>query len=177
MKEISLHVLDLIENAVAAGATAVVVVIDEDIPADRLRLSVQDDGAGMPPEIADRAADPFATTRTTRSVGMGLALLSGASEQAGGRLDISGAPGVGTRIEAEFQLTNIDRAPLGRIEDTLAATALVHPDLDLRFTHRGPNGTYELSVLSLAQETDRGTLRAEISRLIDEGRRRIGSVA
>jgi hypothetical protein len=177
LKEISLHLLDLIENAAAAGATAVAIVIDEDVPADRLRLGVRDNGAGMPPDVADRAADPFATTRTTRAVGMGLALLSGAAQQAGGRVEIASAPGAGTRIDAEFQLSNIDRAPLGRIEDTLAVAAIIHPDLDLHFTHRGPNGAYELRVLSLTQETDRGALRAEITRLVDEGRRRIGSVA
>jgi len=177
MKEISLHLLDLIENAVAAGATTVQIVIDEDVPADRLRITVQDNGRGMPPELADRAADPFATTRTTRSVGMGLALLSGATEQAGGRTDISSTPGAGTRIEAEFQLSHIDRAPLGRVEDTLAATAIIHPDLDLLFTHRGPGGSYDVELLPLAQEVGQAQLRSEIARLVDEGRRHIRSVA
>jgi len=177
MKEISLHLLDLIENAVAASATAVEVVIDEDVPADRLRMSVRDNGRGMPPGIADRAADPFATTRTTRSVGMGIALLSGAAEQAGGRIDISSLQGAGMRIDAEFQLSHIDRAPLGRIEDTLAATAIVHPDLDLRFTHRGTGGCYEVNLAALAQTVAQAELRSEIARLVNDGRRQIGSVA
>ena len=154
MKEISLHLLDLIENAAAAGAARADIAIEEDPVTDCLRVSITDNGRGMPAEIARDATDPFVTTRTTRTVGMGLALLAGAAEQAGGRVEVMSEPGRGTRIEARFQLSHIDRAPLGRIEDTLAAAAVVHPELDLRFSHRGPGGSYEVNLLALAQETD-----------------------
>ena len=177
MKEISLHLLDLIENAVAAGATQVSIRVQEDPAADRLRISVEDNGRGMPPDIARTASDPFVTTRTTRNVGMGLALLAGAAEQAGGHLVVSSAPGHGTKAEAEFRLSHIDRAPLGRIEDTLTAATVVHPDLDTRFTHSGPGGAYELSLLALAQGADQARLRSEITRLVEKGRRRIDSRA
>jgi hypothetical protein len=108
---------------------------------------------------------------------MGIALLAGAAEQAGGRVDISSTPGAGTRINAEFQLSHIDRAPLGRIEDTLAATAIVHPDLDLRFTHRGTGGCYEVDLAALNRTVEQAQLRSEIARIVNDGRRRIGSVA
>ncbi len=177
MKEISLHVLDLIENSAAAGATKVEVTVEEDAPGDRLRVTVADDGQGMAPEIAATAADPFTTSRTTRSVGLGLALLAGAAEQADGSLSVKSEPGQGTTIAAEFQLSSIDRAPLGRIEDTLAAAALVHPELEVRFTHRGPGGSYGLDLRALAPGRSQAQLRDEITRLVREGRERIGSAA
>jgi anti-sigma regulatory factor (Ser/Thr protein kinase) len=177
MKEISLHVLDLVENSAAAGAARVEVTIEEEADGDRLRVTIADDGRGMAPEIASTAADPFTTTRTTRSVGLGLALLAGAAEQAGGGLSVESEPGRGTTVTAEFQLSHIDRAPLGRIEDTLAATALVHPELDVRFRHCGPGGCYRLDLKALASDRSQAQLRGEISRLVREGRERIGSVA
>jgi anti-sigma regulatory factor (Ser/Thr protein kinase) len=177
MKEISLHVLDLIENSAAAGAARVEVTIEEDAAGDRLRVTVADDGQGMAPEIASTVADPFTTTRTTRSVGLGLALLAGAAEQAGGSLSVKSEQGQGTTIAAEFELSSIDRAPLGRIEDTLAAAALVHPELEVGFTHRGPGGCYQLDLKALSANSSQGHLRDEISRLVREGRERIGSVA
>jgi signal transduction histidine kinase len=177
MKELSLHLLDLIENSVAAGATHVDIVVEEDVTNDRLRITVTDDGEGMPAELAQAAADPFTTTRTTRSVGMGLALLAGAVAQAAGSLEVTSKPGQGTTIAADFQLSNIDRAPLGRVEDTLSAAAAVHPELHLSYLHRGPGGCYEVNLPGLTQDGSQARLRREIARLVHEGRQQIGSTA
>lgn len=177
MRELSLHLLDLVENAVAAGATQVQVRIEEDPEADLLRLEVRDNGAGMAPELARRAADPFVTTRETRPVGMGLALLAGAAEQAGGGLEVESAPGKGTRVAATFQLSSIDRVPLGRLEDTLTVIATVHPEVEMWLNHVGPRGEYEVSLGEVGERTPREKLRRELARLVGEGRGRIGSEA
>ena len=177
MKELSLHVLDLVENSVAAGAKRIDVSIDEDVVADRLVIAISDDGAGMPEDLARKATDPFVTTRTTRRVGMGLALLSEAAEQAGGQFTLVSTPGAGTRIISEFQLSNIDRAPLGRVEDTLAAVAMLHPDLDLRYVQIGPLGAFSLNLLEITAEMPPGRAKREVTRIVREGRAQIGSVA
>ncbi len=182
MKELSLHLLDLIENSVEAGAHRLDISIEEDPVADRLLLTVRDDGRGMTPEMAAAAADPFVTSRTTRSVGLGLALLSAAAEQAGGRMTIRSSPGEGTEVRVEFQLSHLDRAPLGRTEDTLATVAALHPDLEVHYTHTGPKGEYGIhladgALLPHPKEATPGQVRQEIARLVREGRARIGSVA
>lgn len=176
MKELSLHLLDLIENAVAAGATRVEVEVVEDAAADRLALVVRDNGRGMPPELAARATDAFTTTRTTRPVGMGLALLAGAAEQAGGWARVTSSPGEGTAVEACFQLSHVDRAPLGRVEHTLAAAATLHPELGLVYTHRTARGAFTLR-LPLPSRLGPARLAAEVARLVGQGRARIGSAA
>jgi len=74
VRELSQHVLDLLENALAAGASRIDVEIDEDTALNRLLIRVQDNGRGMNEQMLARVTDPFFTTRTTRDVGLGIRL-------------------------------------------------------------------------------------------------------
>lgn len=136
MLELALHVLDVLQNAVEAGATQVTLTVDEDQLADRLTIEVADNGRGMDPQTAARAADPFYTTRTTRHVGLGLPLYAMAAEQAGGRLDIRSQSGQGTVVTATFRLSHPDRQPLGDLAGTVLAFLLAPRPAELRYTHR-----------------------------------------
>lgn len=135
MEDLSLHILDIAENALTAGAGAIDIVVEEDSVKDLLRLRISDDGRGMSPENLARVQDPFFTTRTTRRVGLGLPLLEAAARRAGGRLSIASDSGSGTRVEATFQLSHIDLQPLGDIGQTLAALVLGRPEVEIRYTH------------------------------------------
>jgi anti-sigma regulatory factor (Ser/Thr protein kinase) len=128
MREIALHLLDLAENSVSAGAKTVTIAVCEDLRADRLTASVQDDGRGMDLETIRKVSDPFYTSRTTRKVGLGIPLLKGAAEQANGGLSIASQPGVGTRLEVTFQLSHIDRMPLGNLSATWLGLVVCHPE-------------------------------------------------
>jgi hypothetical protein len=136
MRDLCQHIMDLVENAAAAGAKQVRISVCEDDARDRLLLVVQDDGAGMSPDLARRASDPFCTTRTTRRVGMGLSLLQAATERCGGSFELTSVPGDGTRVRCSFQQSNIDTPPLGDVVTTLCALVAVHPQLDLHYEHR-----------------------------------------
>jgi len=139
MRELALHILDLLQNSVEAGARRVELDIEEDPGLDRLRISVIDDGRGMDEAAVRRALDPFYTTRRTRHVGLGLPLLEAAARRCGGGVEIESAPGKGTKVTADFQLSNIDRAPMGDLPQTLAVFLAGHPDLKLFYRHRiGP---------------------------------------
>ena len=72
MKELSLNILDIVENSVKAGATLTEILIEES--SDILTITVKDDGCGMSDEIEKQVTDPFYTTRTTRKVGLGIPL-------------------------------------------------------------------------------------------------------
>jgi hypothetical protein len=177
VRELSLHILDLVENAAAADAKHVTIEIEENPAADRLRLVVADDGRGMSPQLAAGATDAYTTTRSARDVGLGLALLAAAAEQAGGSVGVVSAPDRGTTVTADFQLSHVDRAPLGSIEDTLAAIVVLHPEVVVAFRHRGPDGSYELA---LAQASAPGRLddeRQRIGAAVRRGRSGIGSLA
>ncbi len=136
MRELALHLLDLVQNASEAGARHVEVTITEAPSDDRLTIEVCDDGRGMDAVTAARVTDPFFTTRTTRHVGLGLPLAAAGAEQAGGGIAIQSAPGQGTCITLTYQWRHWDRPPVGDLPATLMAILLGNADLALRYVHR-----------------------------------------
>ncbi|MEI7847741.1 MAG: ATP-binding protein [Chloroflexota bacterium] len=139
MREIALHLLDLAENSVSAGANTIVISVCEDLPADLLTASISDDGRGMDPETVKKVTDPFYTSRTTRKVGLGIPLLKGAAEECNGGLNLSSTPGKGTLVEVHFQHSHIDRMPLGNLARTYLGLIVGHPETHwiFRYTARG----------------------------------------
>ena len=135
LRELSLHVLDLVENSLNAGASLVRILVAEDTPSDRLTIQVVDNGRGMDSEMLSRATDPFFTTRTTRRVGLGLPFLKQAAEMCNGTFVMDSALGVGTTVTAIFQQSHIDRMPLGDVGGTLLTLIIGNPQVDFEYTH------------------------------------------
>jgi hypothetical protein len=136
VRELSLHILDVLENAVEAGASRIKIKVDEDLETDRMVIEIADNGRGMDQEVIKRALNPFYTTRTTRHVGLGLPLFREAARRCEGDLIITSKPGEGTRLEATFRHDHIDRAPLGDIAAALLAILLSERPVDLNYCHR-----------------------------------------
>ncbi len=136
MRELALHILDVLENAIEAGATRIDLTIREDTAEDLLVIEVVDNGRGMDDQTLRRVGDPFYTTRTTRHVGLGIPLLRAAAHRCNGALAIASQPGVGTRLHVTFQRSHIDRAPLGDMRATLLGALLSDREVDLRYQHR-----------------------------------------
>ncbi|NNL64663.1 MAG: response regulator [Myxococcales bacterium] len=66
-------------------------------------LSVRDTGVGMDPETQSRAFEPFFTTKPAdRGTGLGLAMVYGTVQQAGGQVRLTSEPGQGTCFELWF---------------------------------------------------------------------------
>ncbi len=130
MKDISLHVLDLSENSVSAGASLVNVSIIEETEADRLTLSIEDDGRGMDKEFLQKVMDPFVTTRTSRKVGLGIPLMQAACRRCEGDLVIESEKNVGTKLTATFKRSHIDRAPIGNMAETMVSLVLAGSSQD-----------------------------------------------
>ncbi len=151
MRELSLHILDLLENSVQAGASRIDLEIIEDSIKNRLIIRVVDNGKGMDKETLERASDPFFTTRTTRDVGLGIPLLKAAAERCNGDLIIRSEPGVGTTVVVDFELDHIDRAPLGDIESTLLSVLLSQRRCDLNYIHRVNDRTFEFDTAEMSQ--------------------------
>jgi hypothetical protein len=136
MEDLSLHILDVVENSITAGAREVRILIDEDNAESQLSLEITDDGKGMDEEMRSKVLDPFFTTRTTRRVGLGLPLLAQAARQSGGGLELSSAPGRGTTVRVVFQIGHPDLKPLGDVASTLGAILAGRPELELQFVYR-----------------------------------------
>ena len=119
MEDLSLHILDIAENAIAARAKRIEISVVEEPREDRLTIEIQDDGIGMDEEVSQKAVDPFFTTRSSRRVGLGLSLMAQAAQEAGGSLRIESELGKGTKVTATFQYHHIDRKPLGSMVETM----------------------------------------------------------
>jgi hypothetical protein len=135
VRELSLHILDLLENAVEAGASRIDLSIGEDLQSDWMVIEIADDGRGMKEEMIEKVLSPFYTTRQTRHVGLGLPLLREAARRCGGDLTIQSTAGKGTKVKATFRHSHIDRAPLGDMPAALLAILLSERPVDLSYYH------------------------------------------
>ena len=144
MEDLSLHILDIVENSVAAKANKIEIVISEDRKKDLLSVEVIDNGIGMDQETVKKAVDPFYSSKTVRRFGLGLSLLSEAAKAANGNLSIKSRKGKGTRIKANFQYSHIDRKPIGDIAQTIITLVVGNPEIDLIYVHRKNDREYRL---------------------------------
>ena len=127
MRDLSLHILDLMQNSIRAGAKLVslsVLLAENGI----LSIIIQDDGCGMSEELLSRVQSPFSTTRTTRKVGLGIPMMAENCRLAGGGLSIESAPGEGTTLTATMDTGSIDCLPLGDLPGTVAALVSMNPE-------------------------------------------------
>lgn len=154
VKELSLHILDLVQNSIKAEATEVRIEIIEDLTADQMKILIVDDGQGISEEFLEEVLDPFTTTRSTRKVGLGLPLFQAAAERCGGELNIFSEEKTGTTVKATFQHSHIDRAPLGNIEETIATIIQGTPDLELYYRHVIDNEEFLFSTPDLRKRLE-----------------------
>ena len=179
MQELSLHILDVAENSLTAGATRVEITIIEDLQTDKFTIRVTDNGKGISKEFLQKVLDPFVTTRTTRRVGLGLSLFAAAAEQCNGDFNIDSEEGKGTTVMATFQHSHLDRAPLGNIKDTLLSLILSEYSCQLHYVHRVDDKKFEFDTGGIARELDGIPLstpqvREWLAEFINEGEESIG---
>jgi len=130
LRELSLHILDLIENAIAAGASRVAVGISQETEWDLMRIVVEDNGPGLSIS-AQRAMDPFYTTKKGKKTGLGLSLFRFRIEQAGGELILDRSTLGGLAVRATLSLVHVDRNPLGDLAATISSVVAANSRLEL----------------------------------------------
>jgi anti-sigma regulatory factor (Ser/Thr protein kinase) len=145
LKELSLHILDIAENSVNAGATKIEILVVENLNKDELIINIKDNGKGMDPEKLKNISDPFITSRTTRKVGLGIPFLKAAAEACEGSLEITSERGVGTEVKVRFKLSHIDRMPLGDLQNTWLNLLIGYPKIHWVFDYSINDKTYSLN--------------------------------
>ncbi len=154
MRELSLHILDVAEIGVTAGADCIQILVEEARTEYLLKIVIQDNGSGLPPEKRDKLTDPFVTTRTTRRVGLGLPLLAAAAERCEGDFKVTSETDEGTRVVATFQYNHIDRAPLGDMAATITTLIMGNPDIDFVYTHIVDGRDFSLDTREIKTEME-----------------------
>ncbi|RLB08304.1 MAG: ATP-binding protein [Deltaproteobacteria bacterium] len=152
MQDLSLHILDIVENSIAAKASRVEIRIEEDPEGNRMILEIEDDGEGIPAHLLEKVVDPFFTTRSTRKIGLGLSLLEQAAQQCEGDLQVHSREGEGTLVRATFRYNHIDRKPLGDIASTLTTLIVGNPDMDFKYVHIRSDDSFVFDTVELKTE-------------------------
>ncbi|MDD5712909.1 MAG: ATP-binding protein [Smithellaceae bacterium] len=182
MLELALHILDIAENSVRAGAKTVNITIEEDVAEDRLTLTIADDGRGMDEATCRKALDPFFTSKKVRRVGLGLPMLSQAAERTGGSLELRSKEGEGTTVRVAFGLSHIDRQPLGDVAGAIMILIAGNAGCDFVYRHRRGSGLFELNTREIRDEIEDVPIgHPEVLKLIRdniyEGLKEIGASA
>lgn len=151
LEDLSQHVLDIAENSVMAKATKVSIHIVEKKSEDLLCMTIEDNGCGMSAEFVAKVTDPFTTSRTTRRVGMGLPFLKQSAEMCEGRFLIDSTLGVGTKTEASFRHSCIDRPPIGDLPSTVMTLLMGNPEIDWTYRHTTDGGEFLLEMAELEE--------------------------
>jgi len=154
LRELSLHILDIVENGITAGADCIHIDVIVSRAEDFLTIIIRDNGRGIPAEKLKNLTDPFVTTRTTRRVGLGLSLLAAAAERCDGKLKVAAGTGGGTEVTATFRYSHIDRAPIGDMATTMATLLMGNPQIDFVYTHVIDGEEFILDTRELKKELE-----------------------
>lgn len=144
MKNVSLHILDILQNSIAAEATKVTVNIIDSVENGTLDIDISDDGKGIETELLTKITDPFFTSRTTRKVGLGIPLLKQNCEQTGGNLKIKSKKNVGTTVSATFNKNHFDMLPIGDLPGIFALTITAWDAICFDYTHQTDKGEFNI---------------------------------
>lgn len=160
MKELSLHILDIVQNSIKAGASLIELSIVENSAENIFSINIKDNGCGMDEETVKNVVNPFFTTRTTRKVGLGLPLLQEAALRCNGTFDIQSEKGVGTSVFCTFERNNIDRAPLGDISSTIMTIVNSLENCEFIFIHVLDDMDYEFSTMKVKEILEESSLKS-----------------
>jgi hypothetical protein len=147
--ELSMHIMDIVENSVKAGASHISISVIETNERDEMQLLIEDNGTGMDESMLKRAQDPFVTTKQGKKVGLGLSMLSEAARKSGGEMRVSAIRGKGTVVEANFGLTHVDRQPLGDMVESLMVLLIGNPDVEFTYHHQKDDVVFHWSTMEL----------------------------
>lgn len=152
MQDISLHLLDIIENSVRAQAKLITIEIVREIMRNKLFFCITDDGTGMDEQTLQDAHNPFYTSKQerTKKVGLGIPLFKQNAEMCNGDFKLESEPGQGTKLTAVFQYDHLDRMPLGNLLDTFVGSVIGHSEVDfeIKLTNKKLSGAADEFVFS-----------------------------
>ena len=151
MNNISMHILDIVQNSISAKASLIEIHIREDLKKNIFEVFIKDNGKGMDDEMLTYVTDPYTTTRTTRKVGLGIPLLKHSAEQAGGYVKVHSEKDFGTSVHATLQHAHIDRPPIGDCAGTIVLLAAANPEIEFKYVHRVNDKKYVFNTIEVKQ--------------------------
>jgi len=152
MKDLSLHLMDIVQNSISAKASKICIFLAADNEEDLFTMKIVDNGEGIEESLLKDITSPFATTRKTRKVGMGISLLKDSSNMAGGNLQVYSKKFEGTKLEATFKISHIDRIPLGDIAETIVTLVMASPDIEFELDISNKNDCFKFRTVEVKEQ-------------------------
>jgi anti-sigma regulatory factor (Ser/Thr protein kinase) len=169
LRELSLHLIDIAENGIAAGADLITIKLYERKKENLLEISIADNGKGIPQNLLKKVVDPFFTTKTTRRIGLGLSLFKEAAARCEGEFGINSEEGKGTEVFASFKLGHIDLAPMGDMAGSITCLIMGNPDVDFLYVYEINGEAFTLDTREIRKELDGVPINApEVIRFIGD---------
>jgi hypothetical protein len=131
VRDLSLHILDLMENSTRAEATIILVTLEAQPAENVLKITIEDNGPGLA-VTPEQATDPFYTTKEGKRTGLGLSFFQATAQLAAGDLTLGKSDLGGLAVQARMELNHIDRLPLGDMASTFFTLACTNPQVDFR---------------------------------------------
>ena len=103
LNQLKQALLNIIKNAIEAMGTGGKIKISASKNVSKVKISITDNGKGIPPEIIDRIFDPFFSTKV-KGTGLGLPLTQKIITEQGGEIFCKSTSGIGTTFEILFPL-------------------------------------------------------------------------
>lgn len=154
MRDLSLHILDIVNNSIAAEASEINIQIIQFINSsskqNTLQINITDNGVGMDSDF--EAEDPFVTTRTTRNIGLGIPMLKASVLKCGGSFKLSSQKDIGTQICADLPLYHIDRLPIGDLAATMLSLIPVYPHICFILKMKSDVSEFNLDTREITQK-------------------------
>lgn len=149
MRDLSLHIMDIVQNSLSAKADRIDITICALTDNDLLEIEIKDNGVGMDEDFLKDIKNPFKTTRTTRKVGLGISLFEASAKNASGDLSINSKKNLGTEVKACFKISHIDRLPLGNVAETLTTLIMAQPDVEYNLVIDNKKDQFTFSSLDI----------------------------
>jgi signal transduction histidine kinase len=110
MRRVVINLLDNAAHALAENDPEKerIITVGTDIVGNQYEITVEDTGAGIPPEVLPRVFEPLFSTKSF-GTGLGLATVKQIVEQHGGNIRISSEPKKGTRVVIQLPLASAEK--------------------------------------------------------------------
>lgn len=149
--EISLNILDIVQNSVSARASLIEITVNITNAEDKLTIVIKDNGCGMTENELAKVVDPFYTTGNNKSVGLGVPFLKMAAQFSGGSFDIISKIEKGTEVKAVFVLSSLDRMPLGDMTGTIMEVIKANRNTDIVYSYSVDGNGFVLDTRQVRQ--------------------------
>lgn len=149
MNDLSLYILDIIENSLKAKSKVISLeIIETD---DIINISITDDGTGMTKDEIGKSFSPFYTNN--KKVGLGIPFFKEQCEITGGSFNIISKKNYGTKIIGILNKNSIDILPMGDLPKTIM-TVIAFDNIDFNFKYQYKDKIFELKTEKLKEILD-----------------------